>query len=69
MSDTIKTTKKVIEALDEVQSAILLLLLEEDRAFTGKISIEINCNQGGITGTEVFSKRKMKKVLDNQMEK
>ena len=50
--------RKVLESMDEVKNSVLVFLLDEKR-FTGKIQIEINCNQGGITNHEVFVKRKI----------
>lgn len=68
MSDQIRVKRRIIQALNEIQETLLLLLLEEDKSFTGKISIEVNCNQGGITGTEVFSKRKLKVPIDKPLD-
>lgn len=53
--------RKLVEAVDEVKNSVLVFLLDEKK-FTGRIQIEINCNQGGITNHEVFVKRKI--VID-----
>jgi hypothetical protein len=50
--------RKVLESMDDIKNSVLVFLLDENK-FTGKIQIEINCNQGGITNHEVFVKRKI----------
>lgn len=58
--------RKLVEAVDEVKNSVLVFLLDEAK-FTGKIQIEVNCNQGGITSHEVFVKRKINvKSLDKE---
>jgi len=60
MADKIKVTRKVIEIVNNIQETLLVKLLEEEPGFTGRISIEVNCNQGGITNVEVYTLRKIK---------
>ena len=56
--------KKASRFLDEMREIITAKLLE-DSDFTGKISIDLNCNQGGVTGVEVYTKSKIISDLKN----
>jgi hypothetical protein len=57
----VQKVKKLTSILDEVKNSLLVKLIEEPD-FTGKISIEINCNQGGISNTELYIKRRLEKI-------
>jgi hypothetical protein len=59
MADRIKITQKVIEVTGKIEETLLLKLLEEEPTFTGKFSVEVNCNQGGITGVAIYLLRKI----------
>ncbi len=59
MANKAKIVQKIVELSGKVEEAILIKLLEEETTFTGKFMIEINCSQGGITGTEIYTLRKI----------
>lgn len=67
MADKIKTVKKVFEVLNEIENVVNLKLIEEEPTFTGKITIDINCNQGGISGVEIYTKRKIISKIDKKV--
>jgi hypothetical protein len=50
--------KKVYHFLDDIRDTLMSKLIEEPN-FTGKISVDINCNQGGISNIEMYTKRKI----------
>lgn len=55
-----KVIQKYTETMQKIQEVILNKLVIEESDFTGKIMIEINCNQGGISNAEVYTVRKIK---------
>lgn len=50
--------KKVNKMLDQIRDTVISKLMEENE-FTGKMSIDVNCNQGGISNIEIYTKRKI----------
>jgi hypothetical protein len=65
MSDKQKVMRKLFESFKEIEQLISIKLIDEEPTFTGKIGVEINCNCGGITGVEVYTKRKIISNLNN----
>jgi hypothetical protein len=63
-----KLAKQVSSVVSEIEQNIFSLLGEED-GFTGKVTIDINFNQGGITNTDVYTKRKIDIKLKNNTQK
>ena len=47
------------EQAAEVVRNIILKKLEEEPTFSGKISLELNCREGGIGTIDAFVKRKI----------
>jgi hypothetical protein len=56
--DKIRLAKQIISTVGEIQQCVFSQLTEEED-FTGKITIDINFNQGGITNTDVYTKRRI----------
>lgn len=52
--------KQIMSTTQDIEQTVALKLCEEPD-FTGKITVEINCNQGGITNVDMYTLRKIKK--------
>lgn len=55
----IRKVRKIYEALEKITESVVVKVVEEP-GYTGKIVVELNFNQGGISNTELFVKRKLK---------
>lgn len=58
MANAAKISEKIVEASKDIEKVLLYKLLDEV-TFTGKITIEINCNCGGITNVDMYTMRKI----------